>query len=114
MANSIVIPVRRGDTVSRLITLKDVDDVAINLTGDVMRMNVKIDALDGVLTLTSGHGLTISAVDGEVTFVLTEDQTRKLYSGQKSAFELKRRTSSGQWTVLTGAFDVTEAIDPND
>ncbi len=41
-----------------------------------MRMNIRIGVLDGVLALTSGHGLTISEADGEVTLALTEAQTK--------------------------------------
>jgi len=114
MANSIVIPVRRGDTVTRTFVLKDDAGDPIDLTGSVVRMNIRIDVLDGVLALASGSGLTVSAADGEVTMTLTEAQTKQLKQGSKSDFELKHRSGGVQTTVLVGAFNVTEAINADD
>ncbi len=113
MANSV--PVRRGDTVARTFVLKESKTgPVIDLTGSVMRMNIRIDHFDGVLVLTAGSGLTVVPAEGKVTFALTEDQTKQLMRGSKSEFELKRRIGDSQETVLVGAFSMTEAINPND
>ena len=115
MANSIVIPVRRGDTVEQPIVWEAPAGSPVDLTGSMVWMNIRIDAFDGVLTLTEGHGLTIAdPTTGAIVISLSEQQTKWLYPGQKSTLELKRRIGGAKKTAVTGAFSVTESINPND
>ena len=110
MAGRYDIKVKAGNTLTRTLRFKDSEGEAIDLTGSVMSLYV--DTPTGRITRTTQDGtLDWDATAGTVTLRLSTADTRLLYRGMQSWYELERAVPGGdEDTLLEGYMIVEESI----
>lgn len=104
--------IEQGATLNKVITWKDGDDAAINLTGytSVAQFRPTISA-SPVLTLSSvSGGITLGGAAGTITLGATATTTAALAAGD-GVWELELTSSGGVVTrLLTGTYSILPEI----
>ena len=104
--------IEQGATLNKVITWKDGNDAAINLTGytAVAQFRPTITAAP-VLTLSSvTSGITLGGAAGTITLQATATTTAALATGE-GVWELELTTSGGVVTrLLTGAYFISPEV----
>lgn len=105
----------QGATFRRTVTWTDEDGVAINLTGATARMQVRntYDSASTILSLSStgaSPAITISAVNGRLTIVISASTTASLVVGPK-VYDLEVVQSNAEVTrLIEGQFIVSAEV----
>lgn len=101
------ITVEQGQTFDRTFKIK-IAGTPLDLTGYSATASIKLRPQDteGVLTLTSGNGLTLGGTAGTVRVRLTNEQTLTL-PVKKMAWSLRLAEPTGDsYPVIAGTFTV--------
>jgi hypothetical protein len=103
----------QGDTFNIVVTYKNPNGSAIDLTDFTARMDVRDKPGGKILcaSATENNGITISNADGEITVEFSPSQTKK-FTLPNSAYQLKITNSNNgqQTTLLQGYLQVSSAV----
>jgi hypothetical protein len=95
------IDVIRGNTETILFRLKDGSD-PFDLTGSTMVFRAQLGSV--VIRDSTDDDMSMpTPADGEVTLTLTVEQTRSIPPGKAVPYELERRISGTEKTLLKGS-----------
>jgi hypothetical protein len=115
-AGILPLTVEQGATFRKSMVWK-INGSPVNLTGYTARLQARANqSYDPMLSLTSsaGGGITLSAVDGRITIMISADLTSGLHAG-KHKYDLELVSAGGDVTRLVkGMFIVSEGITENE
>lgn len=97
----------QGATFTRTFTLKDADDVIINLEGFKGRMHIRrdIDSATPIMTLTTENGrMSISDNFGEITINLSPEETSTITRNGVYDLEIYKESSGEVHRIVKGLF----------
>jgi hypothetical protein len=85
-----------GSTWTFVLTRKDPDGVAIDLTGLTVRATFRAGSVSGteIVTLTEGDGIAVVTADGQVTLTIDAETTATVTPG-KVFFDVEMESASG-------------------
>ena len=111
MGNEII--VRRGNTPTFTVTIKDGDGIAINITGYTVYFTVKVlpdgDNNDSEAIIKKDVSSHIDAVNGVTSIVLTADDTNNEDGDYE--YDIKIKDASGNYISSDrGVFSIREVI----
>lgn len=97
----------QGASFTRTFTLKDSDDIIIDLTGYKGRMHIRrdVDATTSLMSLTTENGrMSISSVLGEITISLTPTETASIPRNGVYDLEIYKEATGEVHRVVKGMF----------
>jgi hypothetical protein len=102
----------QGDTFTIVVTYKNPNGSAINLTDFTARMDVR-DKPGGKILCASAtqnnNGITIDALNGKITIEFTPEQTKK-FTLPSAAYQLQIDNNGEKITLAQGYFQVSSAV----
>lgn len=94
--------IEKGATFSKVITYKDSNGNAIDLTGYTARMHIRetVDSADTILELTTENSrITLGGVNGTITLSIADSDTTTI-TQKKAFYDLEIISSGGVVTRL--------------
>lgn len=114
MAAYLDIPIEQGATWTLDISVTDDNGDAIDLTGYTARMSIRRDADDStaLIELTTANGrISIAALTGIVTLVLTAAETAAITTWTRGVYDLELVSAIGTVTrLIQGAVTVLAEV----
>jgi hypothetical protein len=109
------IPVRQGNTLQRTFAFQDEDGDAIDLTGSVVAFRAETgEGATFITKTTPSSGLSMATpTNGQVTLILTPAETAQFATGRVNRYEIERRVSGNESTLVAGFIDTTEGVNDN-
>lgn len=104
--------IEKGATWNPVITWKNSDGTAIDLTGYSARLQVResVTASSTVISLTSGSGITLGGTAGTISLLLSATDTAAL-TFEKGVYDLELVSGSGVvYRVLQGRVTVSPEV----
>jgi hypothetical protein len=111
MAGEYNFTIEQGATFNLLMTWR-IDNVAVNLTGYIARLQARIDVdeTDTILSLTTGAGITLGGAAGTISLDQTATQTALLPKGEY-VYDLELQSSGGIVTrLLQGELNISAEV----
>jgi hypothetical protein len=111
MAGQYNFTIEQGATFNLLMTWR-IDNVAVNLTGYIARLQARIDVdeTDTILSLTTGAGITLGGAAGTISLDQTATQTALLPKGEY-VYDLELQSSGGIVTrLLQGELNISAEV----
>ena len=111
MAGQYNFTIEQGATFNLLMTWR-IDNVAVNLTGYIARLQARIDVdeTDTILSLTTGAGITLGGAAGTISLDQTATQTAVLPKGEY-VYDLELQSSGGIVTrLLQGELNISAEV----
>jgi hypothetical protein len=111
MAGEYNFTIEQGATFNLLMTWR-IDNVAVNLTGYIARLQARIDVdeTDTILSLTTGAGITLGGAAGTISLNQTATQTALLPKGEY-VYDLELQSSGGIVTrLLQGELNISAEV----
>ena len=111
MAGEYNFTIEQGATFNLLMTWR-IDNVAVNLTGYIARLQARIDVdeTDTILSLTTGAGITLGGAAGTISLDQTATQTAVLPKGEY-VYDLELQSSGGVVTrLLQGELNISAEV----
>jgi len=111
MAGEYNFTIEQGATFNLLMTWR-IDNVAVNLTGYIARLQARIDVdeTDTILSLTTGAGITLGGAAGTISLDQTATQTAVLPKGEY-VYDLELQSSGGIVTrLLQGELNISAEV----
>jgi len=111
MAGEYNFTIEQGATFNLVMTWR-IDNVAVNLTGYIARLQARIDVdeTDTILSLTTGAGITLGGAAGTISLDQTATQTAVLPKGEY-VYDLELQSSGGIVTrLLQGELNISAEV----
>jgi hypothetical protein len=101
MATKYNITIDKGSTFQMTLIWKDSSDTVIDLTGYSARMMIKQTHNDAapIISLTSGSGITITALSGRLDFLISATATKNIAQFE-AVYDVEVESSGGIVTRL--------------
>jgi hypothetical protein len=102
----------QGDTFTIVVSYKNPNGTAINLTGAAARMDVRDKPGGKVLCASATQnngGITIDGPSGQITVEFTPDQTKK-FTIPSAAYQLQIDSGGEKITLTQGYLQVSSAV----
>ncbi len=100
-AGKLNIVIEQGTTFNPVLTYKDENDVAIDLTGYTARMQIRLKRTSAsfIHELTSGAGITLGGVAGTIELLISDTDTAA-FSFTSAVYDLELVSGGGIVTRL--------------
>lgn len=102
----------QGATFGRVLTWKDENDVAVNLTGYTARMMIResVDASSAFITLTTENGgITLGGAAGTITLSISATATAAITQSQ-GVYDLELVVGSIVTRLLEGSVAISKEV----
>lgn len=105
--------IERGETFTRVITWKDENSTAINLTGYTARMQLRGSRGEPSLALsltTENSGISLGGIAGTITITISASQTAS-FESRSYVYDLELVAGSGAVTkLLKGVISIAREV----
>lgn len=109
MAGQYDIEGRRGNTLRLTFRFKTDADTVLDLSGS--EIIFRAIYFGGVIRKSSASAqLTLNEAEGEVLLVLTAAETRALPAGSLTSYEIERRVTGDETTLVSGQINLSEGV----
>lgn len=113
-AANYTLGIEQGSTLSLLLTWKDSNGTAVNLTGYTARMSLKssFTSTTTILSLTTSNGrITLGGSAGTIQLTVSATDTAALTAPQTGVYDLELVSGSSVVTrLIQGTFSITPEV----